>query len=182
MSSVTSLAEDTRTYECMVLYSYPLPQKEEQELLSEVEKWFEDAGGRLVAKDLWGRRGLAYEVRGSREANVVVYHYELTPEKVYEVDQGLRILKGVLRHVIVKPPKGYEIPRFSEKYEQWLKDRETMEEEKRREEEERLKKRVVEKVRQEVKKSEQRPTAGGVQEKELTQQIEKIISDKDFNL
>jgi len=182
MPVASPTAETSRIYECTVLYPYPLSQKEEQEVLSEVERLFEDAEAKLVAKDPWGRRGLAYEIKGYKEGNFVVYHYELVPERVREIDQGLRILKGVLRHLIVKPPKRYEISRFSEKYEQWLKEREIAEEQKKHEEEERLKKQVVERVKQGTRKSEQRLAVGGVQEKELTEQIEKIISDKDLNL
>src|SRR5438874_124716 len=109
MPTLTPSSEDVRIYECCILYPYPLGQKEEAELLKEIEGLFADAGGKLVMKDAWGRRGLAYPIGGAVEGNYIVYYYELDPLKVKEIDGALRIMKNVDRHLLVKPPKNYQI-------------------------------------------------------------------------
>jgi len=179
---------DVRTYECAILYPYPLPQKEEQEILKEVENIFTEAGATQIAKDTWGRRGLAYKIAGYDEGCFVVYHYEMDPAKLKEIDHSLRIAKGVLRHLLIKPPKGYEIVKYSELYEQWLKSRETAEEVKDREKEEKLKRAVVERAKRAAKKVEAEKEAVEkvekpvVEEEKITEEIDKLIADEDLDI
>ena len=180
---------ESRLYECCVLYAYPLQQKDESQLLKEVAAIFEEAGAKLVDKDPWGRRGLAFPIKGTKEATVVVYYYEIDPLKVKEVDQALKIQKNVLRHLFVKPPKGYVIVKYGALYEQWLKERESIDQKRAREREERLRDQVAEKAKRraristEVKKEAPKKAPGApVSEEAMTQQIDKLISDDSFGL
>jgi small subunit ribosomal protein S6 len=152
-------------------------QKEELELLKEIDTLFAEAGAKLVAKDAWGRRGLAYPIGGFNEGNFVIYYWEMDPSKLRELDQQLRITKGVLRHMFVKPPKHYQIVKFSETYEKWLKDRETVGEVKARETEERVKEQVARKAKRQAKlTAERKPAAKPVEAEDLTQKIDELIS------
>jgi len=182
-------SEDVRLYECAVLYPV-LSQKDEQQLLKEVEALFTEAGGMLVAKDVWGSRGIAYPIKGHTEGCYVIYHYELDPSKVKEIDQQMRIMKNVLRHMFVIPPKGYEIVNFAEKYQQWLKERETIGQRREREKEEEVKEKIARKVQIQAKRdasekkkkvAEEKP-AGPMVEEELTEKLEKLISDDTSDL
>ena len=121
MPELTSTSEDARVYEICVLLPYPLQQKEEDQVQKEVEKLLSEAGGKQIAKDVWGRRGLAFKIGGHNDGNFIVYHYELNPENIKELGENLRLVKDLLRHMIVKPPKGYQITKYSEEYEQWKK-------------------------------------------------------------
>lgn len=185
MPSLEPSSEDVRIYECTVLYPV-LSQKEEQQLLKEIEALFTDAGAREVAKDLWGRRGLAYPIKGQMEGHVVVYYWELDPLKVKEIDQALKIMKNVLRHMFVKPPKHYQVVKFSELYVQWLKERETVGQKKTREKEEMVKERLAKKVQAQAKRAAPKKTveksAGPLVEEELTEKLDKLISDDTTNL
>ncbi|TSC59165.1 MAG: small subunit ribosomal protein S6 [Candidatus Peregrinibacteria bacterium Greene0416_19] len=179
-------SEDTRTYECCILYPNPLGQKEEAELIKEIEALFSEASAKLMMKDVWGRRGLAYSIKGFTEGNYVVYYYELDPSKLKEIDRALGIMKNVLRHMLVKPPKHYHMVKYSELYEQWMKERETVEEKRSREQEEKVKERVAEKAKrqarqqhEEKKRDEAKPAMQG---DVLTEKIEKLISDDSLDL
>ncbi len=187
MSTLTPTSEDTRIYECAILYPYPISQKEEQEVLKEVEHVFKDAGALQVAKDLWGRRGLAYQIKGYTEGCFAIYHYDMDPTKIREIDEALRIVPGVLRHLIIKPPKGYEVVNFSEKYEQWLKEREEAEELREEEKEKELTRRITQKAKHQVKRAEEKKVPPTKEKKALegnkiTEEIEKLISDDELNL
>ena len=74
----------------------------DEELHREVESLLEETGGRQVAKDSWGQRGLAYPIKGQTEGSFLIYYYEMQPAKVREVDHALRIMANILRHLIVK--------------------------------------------------------------------------------
>ena len=185
MAIYTPETEDTRLYECAVLYPYPFSQKEESDLLKQVEELFAEAGAKQVAKDLWGRRGLAYRIGGFDEGNFAIYHWDMDPAKVKEVDQQLKILKGVLRHMIVKPPEGYHIVKFSEEYVKWQERAKVEEEDRAREKEERLKKRMVEKAKRTSAKPEaprKAAPAGEAKSKDFTTQIDKLISTDQIDL
>ncbi len=179
MPEISATSEDTRIYEWCILYPYLLGQKEEREFFKEVEDLFSEVGATMVAKDLWGRRGLAYPVKGAKEGCFVIYHFEMDPSKVREVDLALRIMKGVLRHMFLKPPKHYQILKFSEKYEQWLKERETTEEVKTREQEEKVQEQVARKAKRQAKLATERKKVKepALEAEDLTQKIEELISD-----
>ena len=75
MTTFTPTSEDTRVYELCVLYPHPLSQKEEQDLLKEIEALFTEAGATQLHKDLWGRRGLAYKINVYEQGSYVLYYY-----------------------------------------------------------------------------------------------------------
>ena len=178
---------DVQLYEFCVLYPYPFQQKEEQQLLKEIDAIFAEANGKQISKDVWGRRGLAYPIRGQTEGNFIIYYYELDPSKVREIDRALRILKGVLRHLIVKPPKGYKIASFADRYVQWQDQRKVEGEAAARAKEEALQRKVLEKAKRQAKKAAAQTAAEErkaptVDKKDLTQEIDKLISDDSLSL
>lgn len=174
-------------YEVCVLHAV-LQQKEEQVLLKNLDELFAEAGGKLVAKDAWGLRGIAYPMQGQTEGHYIVYHYEFPPSTIKELDRNLRIEKNVLRHLIVKPPKGYQIVKWSEKYEQWLKERETLDQKRVREEEAKLQEKVAARARVQAKRAEEQKRkkveapAKPMVEGELEEKLEKLISDDTLGL
>ena len=187
MPSLTPSSEDVRIYEVTVLYPSNIGQKEEQAALREVEEVFSEVKAKLVEKDSWGKRGLAYNIDGNSEGNFVVYYFEMDPSKLKEVDEALRIIPNVLRHIIVKPPKGYRIIKFSKEYESWLKNRETVEEKKKREKEEMLQKRVAEKAKRQAKraieqKKDTEEASAPIEEEKIAKELDKIISDDELDL
>ncbi|MCF7844316.1 MAG: 30S ribosomal protein S6 [Kiritimatiellales bacterium] len=180
---------DVRLYECSVLYPFPLNQKEEKDIIDGVEEIFKEAGAREVAKDKWGRRGLAYPIKGHNEGAFIIYHLEIDPSKVKEINEALRISHGVLRHLMIKPPKGYQITKFSASYEKWLNERETVEEKRESEKEEELQRRVTEKARRQAKRVEKeqkdKPPVTKettVEKDKLSEELEKLISDDELDL
>ena len=185
MPTLVASSEDVRVYEFAVMVKPDLDQKAESTLLSEVEALFAEASGKLLFKDSWSKRGLAYKIGGYMEAKFVIYYFELDPSKVREIDHQLRLQKGVLRHLMVIPPKGYEAVSYEAKYEDWLKNRETIAQARSRKREEKMQqtvvtqakrttKRMETKVKEEVKKP--------LQMHELDKQLDKLISDDDLKL
>jgi len=187
MPTLQPSTEEHTIYEIAVLYPI-LAQKEEQALLKEVEGFFAEVGAKQIAKDAWGRRGLAYPVEGNMEGNFVIYYYEMEPARIKEVDNNLRIEKNVLRHLIVKPPKGYQIVKYSETYEQWLKERETVDQVRSREKEEKLKEQVAKKAKQQARRSDEQrkqethEVKKPMVEGELEKKLDKLISDDSLDI
>lgn len=176
------IEESRRLYECAVLYPLHLSQKDENEFFKSVEAFFAEAGGEQVAKDMWGRRGLAYPIGGVREGNVAVYHYRISPTNVREIDRQIRILPGVLRHLIVALPDGHAIVRYSQLFEAWREDEKNREVQERVKKEEKLRKRVIERVAKRAVPEKAARSDVPLAEEALKEGIEKIISDEDIRL
>ena len=185
MPTLIESSEDVRVYEIAVMYQPDLDQKSESTLLKEVEEHFADAQGKLLFKDPWSKRGLAYKIRGFSDAKFVIYYYEMAPDKLRELDRQLRLLKGVLRHLILIPPKGYEAVSYEDKYQQWLKTRESISDVRLRKKEEKLKQTVTAQAKRTTKRMETKAKEapkGPLKVLELEKQLEKLISDDDLKL
>ena len=193
--TATASADDTvmmdddsaepRLYECCVLFGAALSQKEEQQVIKDVEGIFAEAGAELIEKDVWGRRGIAYPIKGQTEGKYIIYYYEMDPLRLKEVDTALRITKNLMRHMIIKPVKHYKIQKWGAKYEEWLKTRETVEQVRAREREAALQEKVATKAKKQAerivieKKAIAKPS---MEEDKITEEIEKLISDDTLNL
>ncbi len=154
-------------------------------MLKGVEEILGEAQAKILLKDVWGRRGLAYPIKDATEASVTVYYYEILPEKLTELDKNLRITKGVLRHMFVKPPKGYQILKYGELYDTWVKERESVEDKRSREREERLRDQVAAKAKRRavrkpdaVKTERSAPMSG----EDLSKSVDKLISDDSIEI
>ncbi len=190
MATLTPSSEDTRIYELCVLIAYPLTQKEEQEALKRVEELFEEAGAKQVSNDIWGRRGLAYKIKGFEEGSFVVYYWDLDPSKLRDIERQLLILPNVLRHLVVKPPKGYEMVDYSKQFDAWKKEKVVAEEGKAKEHEERLRQKMLDKQKRQTKpratkKVEEeipKEAAAPMEKEELTSEIDKLISGDELEI
>ncbi|MBP9750877.1 MAG: 30S ribosomal protein S6 [Candidatus Peribacteraceae bacterium] len=177
--------EDARLYEFCVLYPYPMPQKDEAALLKEIDSIFAEAGATMVSKDAWGRRGLAYTIGGYTEGVYVIYYVEMLPAKLAEVDQALKITKGLLRHMAVKPPKNYEIVSYAKRYEEWLERRHVEEQDRENEKTRRIEERVVEKAKRDAKRTEvvrKKPVEKKAEAGEVGQQLDKLLSSDTLDI
>jgi small subunit ribosomal protein S6 len=185
MTPYTLKDEDARLYEFCVLYPYPMTQKEEATLLKEIDGIFAEAGAIMVSKDAWGRRGLAYPIGGYNEGTYIIYYVEMDPAKVTEVDQALKITKGLLRHLVVKPPKNYEIVSYAKRYEEWLEHRHVEEQERENEKAKKLEERVVEKAKRDAKRSDvvrKKPVEKKAAAGDVDQQLDKILSSDNLDI
>lgn len=89
-------------YEIAVLY-HPDLEVDLEKATSRVEKIFADNGGKVGSIDNWGKRKLAYNIRGLESAIYVFYTVELPAESVRKVESTLNITDEVIRFLITKP-------------------------------------------------------------------------------
>lgn len=184
MATLQASSEDTRIYELCILYPFPLNQKEEAEIQKGIEEILSEAEAKIILKDVWGRRGLAYPIGGYREGSFVVYYLDMEPAQLKEMDVQLRLLKGVLRHLIVKPPKNYKIVPMAGRYDEWKQQAKAEGERKAAEKEEKLKKQVLDKAKRAAKKpdAEKKAPEKSVPKEDLGKKLDKLISDDSIEL
>lgn len=89
-------------YEIAILY-HPDLEIDLEKASSRVTKIFTDNGGTIVSEDNWGKRKLAYDIKGNEHAVYVFYTVELPGESVRKVESILNITDEVIRFLITRP-------------------------------------------------------------------------------
>jgi small subunit ribosomal protein S6 len=89
-------------YEIAVLY-HPDLEVDLSKAEDRVKKIVTDNGGKVVSTDNWGKRKLAYKIKGNEHAVYVFYTVELPGEGVQKVESTLNITDEVIRFLITRP-------------------------------------------------------------------------------
>jgi small subunit ribosomal protein S6 len=89
-------------YEIAVLY-HPDLEVDLTKAEDRVKKIISDNDGKITATDNWGKRKLAYSIKGNEHAVYVFYTAELPPASVQRIEQTLNITDEVIRFLITKP-------------------------------------------------------------------------------
>ena len=86
-------------YEIAVLY-HPDLEVDLTKAEDRVNKIVTDNGGKITATDNWGKRKLAYTIKGNEHAVYVFYTVEMPGEGVQKVESTLNITDEVIRFLI----------------------------------------------------------------------------------
>jgi small subunit ribosomal protein S6 len=89
-------------YEIAVLY-HPDLEVDLSKGEDRVKKIITDNGGKVVAEDNWGKRKLAYNIKGNEHAIYVFYTVEMPGEGVQKTESTLNITDEVIRFLITRP-------------------------------------------------------------------------------
>jgi len=94
-----------RDYEVLYIVRADFDDEKVQDAVKRVNTLIERSGGSAERTNLWGKRKLAYEVKHQKEGAYVLQDFQLEPERVPELEAGLKITEEVLRHLIVRKPE-----------------------------------------------------------------------------
>lgn len=89
-------------YEIATLYDPDL-EIDLEKAEDRVKKIFTDNGATVTATDNWGKRKLAYPIKGSESAVYVFYTVEVEGANIAKIESTLNITDEVIRFLIVKP-------------------------------------------------------------------------------
>ena len=70
--------------------------------LKKIEKIIKDNGGKIEASDNWGKRKLAYPIKGQEFAVYQFYVADLPPTSIEKLDKAFVLSDEVIRHLIVR--------------------------------------------------------------------------------
>ena len=89
-------------YEIAVLFD-PGLEIDLEKATTKVEAVITAGGGKIVNTDNWGKRKLAYPIKGQDFAIYVFYTAELPGESVAKINDTLNITDEVMRFLVVRP-------------------------------------------------------------------------------
>ncbi len=91
-----------RHYETVFLISPNLSEEETETLIQQMEEVVAEKKGKLINKDEWGKRRLAYPIQKFEEAFYVLFHYEGKSEIPDELERRFKQSDTILRYLTVK--------------------------------------------------------------------------------
>ena len=89
-------------YEIAVLF-HPDLEVDLSQAENKLKKIVTDNGGEVTATDNWGKRKLAYAIKGNEHAVYVFYTAQVPPQGVMKIESTLNITDEVIRFLITKP-------------------------------------------------------------------------------
>ncbi|MBD3329729.1 30S ribosomal protein S6 [Candidatus Dojkabacteria bacterium] len=89
-------------YEIMVMYKPLLPDDVRKGVHKDILALMEEVGGEVEDVDVWGKRYLAYKIKGHNEGYYIVYQVDIPSDSVSEVNRKLRLKQEILRYVVTK--------------------------------------------------------------------------------
>lgn len=88
-------------YELVVLL-HPDLEIDLEKPLAKVEQILTDNGGKVLKKDNWGKRKIAYQIRKEDFAVYVYYELELPAQSLKKINNTFNITDEVLRFLLTK--------------------------------------------------------------------------------
>ena len=95
-----------RPYELVVLL-HPDLEIDIDSPIAKVEQMITGQGGKIVKKDNWGKKRLAYPIKKLQFAVYAYFEFDLDPANVRAIERQLLITEEVIRHLLVshvEPP------------------------------------------------------------------------------
>jgi small subunit ribosomal protein S6 len=89
------------SYELAILYDPDL-EIDLEKPANKVKEIITEGGGKITAEDNWGKRKLAYNIKGHDMAVYVFYTAEIDPANVKTIESKLNITDEVIRFLVVK--------------------------------------------------------------------------------
>src|SRR3970282_149059 len=98
-----------RKYELVYLVSPDATDDQVTDLHTQVDAIVQRMGGQIEKTDNWGRRRLAYETGGHKEATYVLEAISGSGDLLKEIDRRLKVSDLVIRHLIVRVDEDQEV-------------------------------------------------------------------------
>lgn len=89
-----------RNYELVVLL-HPDLEIDADSAIAKVEKLVTDVSGKIIKRDNWGKKRLAYRIKKHDFAVYVYFKVQLEPAAVEALENSLGITEEVIRHLLV---------------------------------------------------------------------------------
>ena len=99
-----------RYYELIYIVNSNIERKKIDQVMKDIESRLEDTGSKIINHVVWGKKKLAYPIKGNTYGNYILLHYEGGDNnKLNEFDSWLKLSGLVIRHMVVKLEEKPEI-------------------------------------------------------------------------
>ncbi len=92
----------TRKYEAFYIVKPEFTDADVQKIADKYKSIVEDQGGTVESATKWDKRKLAYEIKGFKEGNYILMHFEAEAKVPAELNRLMRISDDIIRHRVYK--------------------------------------------------------------------------------
>ena len=108
-----------RRYELALVADPTIPEEQHDRLITALEESIAERSGKVLKVDRWGRRKLAYKIKGQTEGNYTFLLFDGEPGLLSDLERRLRLSENWLRFSTVradheKPPTAEELEALQE--------------------------------------------------------------------
>jgi small subunit ribosomal protein S6 len=86
----------------MYILDPKLDEDESKALLVKIEELMSKQGVEIEKTEPWGKRRLAYAIKGNWEGSYILSYLKAEPTAISEMERRLRVTEGVLRFLMVR--------------------------------------------------------------------------------
>jgi len=101
-------------YELMVILYPDMSDMDTEKELSDIRKQIKDLKGEIYHEDIWNIRDLSYRIKKQDKGFYAIFYFTIDPLRIKEIDKSLFLNQKVIRHMVIKSPKGYVMKNLSE--------------------------------------------------------------------
>ncbi len=91
-----------RPYEVLVVINPQLEDEAAEALVEKIQSVITAGGGEIEKLDKWGKKRLAYEVKGFTEGIYVVINFKGEPAAAAELERIMKITDEILRYLLIR--------------------------------------------------------------------------------
>ena len=92
-----------RYYELIYIVNSNIERKKVDQVMKDISSRLENTNSKIINHVIWGKKKLAYLIKGNAYGNYILLHYEGGDnKKLNEFDSWLKLSGLVIRHMIVK--------------------------------------------------------------------------------
>ena len=96
---------DSPTYDLVLLLDPAAEDATREKIVTDARAAI-DADGTLLGHQPWGLRALAYQIEHRTQAEYHLFQFNGPPSLIASLEHTLRITDGVVRHRVIKQPRG----------------------------------------------------------------------------
>lgn len=79
-----------------------LPEDLKTKVLKKLEDYIDKSKGKILKKDVWGKRHLAYPIKKHEEGYYIVYSIDFPKELAADFQNEMKLMSDVLRSMMIK--------------------------------------------------------------------------------
>ena len=92
-----------RYYELIYIINSNVERKKIDQVMKDISSRLENTESKIINHVVWGKKKLAYSIKGNNYGNYILLHYEGGDNnKLNEFDSWLKLSGLVIRHMVVK--------------------------------------------------------------------------------
>ena len=89
-------------YESVVIARPELTESQIENLINSLSKIISDEKGKVVKKENWGLRSLAYRIKKNKKGHYFMLNLDSDPSTIFEYERKMRINEDIIRFLTIK--------------------------------------------------------------------------------